>query len=99
MPDRRTNAHAHAGDTVSQHVDEALRLALQALTGRAWAKAAHHAERAIAVAGGNGFAHMVRGVALTGSGRFNIALPALEEATRLAPQDPRTHYNFAVSLQ
>jgi tetratricopeptide (TPR) repeat protein len=97
MPDRRT--HATTGNTASQHVEEALRFALQALAGRAWTDAVHHADRALAVARGNGFAHMVRGVALTGIGRFDIALPALEEATRLSPDDPRTHYNFAVSLQ
>lgn len=93
MPERRTHAAA------PQNIEETLRLAVQALSAQAWADAAQHADRAIAVAGGSGFAHMVRGVALTGLKRFDIAIPALEEATRLSPQDPRTHYNFAVSLQ
>ncbi len=92
-------ATGNALQSTTQSTEEALRLALDAIAARAWPAAIHHAERAIAVAGDNGFAHMVHGVALTGAGRFDSALPALEHATRLAPRDPRTHYNFAVSLQ
>ncbi|GAB2897242.1 hypothetical protein GCM10027093_36300 [Paraburkholderia jirisanensis] len=97
MPNRST--HIKPGNTPHPNIEEALSLALRALSQRAWPDAISHAERAIAVASNHGFAHMLRGVALTGAGRLDIALPALEHATRLSPADPRTHYNFAVSLQ
>jgi Tfp pilus assembly protein PilF len=97
MPNRST--HIKSGQTPRPNVEDALSLSIQALSQRAWPEAITYAERAIAVAANHGFAHMLRGVALTGAGRLDIALPALEHATQLSPADPRTHYNFAVSLQ
>jgi tetratricopeptide (TPR) repeat protein len=76
-----------------------LQHALSCLNHGALADCIAYAERASALMPGNGFAHMVLGVALASSGKRDAALPVLEHATRLSPGDAQVHYNFAVTLQ
>jgi tetratricopeptide (TPR) repeat protein len=79
--------------------DQALQHALACLNRGALADCIAYTERAIALVAGNGFAHMVLGVALAQAGKRDAALPVLEHATRLSPGDAQVHYNFAVTLQ
>jgi tetratricopeptide (TPR) repeat protein len=85
--------------SATNEAEHALRCALSCLNSGALADSVAYAETAIALMPGNGFAHMLLGIALAHAGRRDVALPALEHATRLAPDKAQVRYNFAVTLQ
>jgi Tfp pilus assembly protein PilF len=79
--------------------EHALQRALSCLNGGALAESVAHAERAVALVPGNGFAHLLLGVALARAGKRDAALPVLERAARLSPDDAQVRYNFGVTLE
>lgn len=62
-----------------------------------WDQAVVHFSRAAKLDAGFGDAFLGWGSALIATKRFSDAVPALETAVRLEPQNPATHYNLAIA--
>jgi tetratricopeptide (TPR) repeat protein len=62
------------------------------------AEAINHYKRATVLDNGFGEAYIGLGTALVNEKRFAEAVPPLEKAVKLAPDDPMAHYNLALAL-
>ncbi|HET8825325.1 MAG TPA: tetratricopeptide repeat protein [Terriglobales bacterium] len=62
------------------------------------AEAINHYKRATVLDNGFAEAYMGLGTALVNEKRFAEAVPPLETAVKLAPDDPMAHYNLALAL-
>jgi tetratricopeptide (TPR) repeat protein len=62
------------------------------------AEAINHYKRATVLDSGFAEAFMGLGASLVAEKRFEEAVPALETAVKLAPDDPMSHYNLAIAL-
>jgi tetratricopeptide (TPR) repeat protein len=62
-----------------------------------WDEAVKHFTRAAKLDSGFGDAYLGWGVALVSSKKFSDAVPPLEIAVKLEPQNPAAHYNLAIA--